>query len=178
MNIRSTNLSAAWRTRIKSNMRPGSAFDKPKPARAKRGTGRRAQSKRAMLARMRWEAEQAKLPGVFVPMRVMNEANVRGHWSEKSTRAKQARDGTHIMLMIADDAIPPSLPATILLTRYGPKEMDDDGNVRALKAVRDGVADYFGVDDARGHGLTFEYAQVKVPHRWYGVRIERKDGDK
>lgn len=45
MNIRSINLSDVWRTRIKTNMRPGSAFDKPKPARAKRGTGRRAKEK-------------------------------------------------------------------------------------------------------------------------------------
>jgi hypothetical protein len=36
----------------------------------------------------------------------------------------------------------------VVLTRISPNPFDDDNNAAALKSVRDGVADFWGIDDA------------------------------
>lgn len=57
---------------------------------------------------------------------------------------------------------------TITLTRLAPRSLDTDNLQRALKAIRDGVADALGVDDGDAR-LRWRYAQEQA--RDYGVRI-------
>lgn len=80
-----------------------------------------------------------------LPIKVVSEANMRGHWAAKANRAKRQRKAAWAYLL-ADNA-PRTLPATITLTRIAPRMLDDDNLAGAFKAVRDGVADYFQVDD-------------------------------
>lgn len=51
----------------------------------------------------------------------------------------------------------------VRLTRVAPgaKPLDDDNNVGALKAIRDGLADRLGIDDGNIQRIRFEYAQAK-----------------
>ncbi len=62
------------------------------------------------------------------------------------------------------------LPALVTLTRLSVGTMDDDGVVGALKAVRDGVADALGIDDADPR-VTWRYDQKKVKRGEWGVLI-------
>jgi hypothetical protein len=131
-----------------------------------------------------WLTEQQHGPGVFLPLRCLNESNRRGRGDDrwaKAKRAKEQRNAANIAMRCARHpgymVTRRDLPAAITLTRYGPRRMDDDGNQRALKAVRDGVADAFGTNDGPDGGLTFEYRQEVA--NFYGCRIEvaaRKDG--
>jgi hypothetical protein len=156
------NLTPAQRARCITSMRPGSA---PEPIAVK--TRRRPRGSGDHSQRKAWERQMYQLPGVFLPIRCLNEANRRDHWTEKAKRAKEQR-GVVAMAVWRRGRM--SLPAAVVLIRYGPRVLDMDGLVRSLKAVRDGVADAFGVDDREGCGLSFGYRQEKS--RWYGVRIE------
>lgn len=53
-----------------------------------------------------------------------------------------------------------------------PRELDDDGNVTSLKAVRDGVADALGMKSDRDPRVTWRYAQRKGAVREYAVEIK------
>lgn len=67
----------------------------------------------------------------------------------------------------------PGVPCTVLLTRVAPSAgMDDDGVVGALKAVRDAIADWLGVDDRHTDQVHYAYAQRRGP---WGVEIEFKE---
>jgi hypothetical protein len=63
------------------------------------------------------------------------------------------------------------LPATVVLTRVAPRKLDGDNLQSGFKAVRDGVADWLGVDD--GNGLVdWQYAQRSAGAKVYKVEIE------
>lgn len=62
----------------------------------------------------------------------------------------------------------PSLPATATLTRIGPKPLDPDNLAASFKAVQDGIAQFFGVDDG-SDAWTWVYAQEKGA---YGLKVE------
>jgi hypothetical protein len=106
-------------------------------------------------------------PGVMLPIRTHNTMNGSGgnRWG-KSRDRKRIRATTKLMCR---GKFPLARPAVVTLTRYSPCEMDDDGLASALKAVRDGVADAFGCDDARKSGLKFVYEQAKA--KGHGVRV-------
>jgi len=63
------------------------------------------------------------------------------------------------------------LPAVVTLVRQSSGTLDDDNLRGALKGIRDGVADAFGVPD-NDPGLCWEYGQERAPRGVYGVRIE------
>ena len=52
--------------------------------------------------------------------------------------------------------LPP--PCVITITRIGPRKLDSDNLAGSAKHVRDGVADWLGIDDG-DERLTWEYAQ-------------------
>jgi hypothetical protein len=171
------NLPANLRTRARSAMRPGDVT-KPiptKPPRRKRGTGDHAQRKA-------WELEQMRQPGLFLPMRTVSEANNRDNRWTKAKRTKEQRAVTAAMVLrwltrLTANAVYGGIgfPVIVTLTRYGPKRLDDDNLARAMKPVRDGVADAFCVDDG-DERYEWRYRQERA--KWYGVRIEietRKD---
>lgn len=107
------------------------------------------------------------LPGVFVPLRTVSEANAHEHWRVRQRRAKRQRNAATLFVRVGYDRL--TLPATIRLTRYGKGQLDDDNLAGSFKHIRDGIADAFGVDD-RDKRYTWVYRQERS--KFYGVRIE------
>jgi hypothetical protein len=100
-------------------------------------------------------------------IKAVSVANMRLHWAAKAKMAKAHRNAARLALEgVAPE--PPELPLTIVLTRLGPRTLDSDNLASALKAVRDGVADWIGVDDGSAQ-LDWQYEQRKGP---YSVEIE------
>jgi hypothetical protein len=104
----------------------------------------------------------------IVPVRTVSEANRRDHWAKKAKRAKEQRlfTGAHLRLWCDK----PALPCTIVLTRISSRALDDDNLRGALKAVRDSIAEWLGVDDGPTGPITWEYAQERG--KGFGVRID------
>ena len=59
----------------------------------------------------------------------------------------------------------------VTLTRIAPRALDDDNLRGALKACRDGVADWLAIDD-RDPRVRWEYAQRKGKPGQYAVAVE------
>lgn len=136
---------------------------KAKPARKRPGTGDLSLWKA-------WIAEMSREHGHFFPSRTVSEVNTREHWTKRAARAKSLRDMAYICTW-KDALAKPHASAIVLLTRYGPRTLDDDNLRSALKPIRDGVADAFKIDDG-SEFYTWQYAQVKTKRGQYGVRIE------
>jgi hypothetical protein len=109
-----------------------------------------------------------------IPLRVRS-LNEREHPLLKAKRIAQERGATRLACnaTCAPFRERPPERLTITLTRLGPKLMDSDNNVGALKHVRDGVADALSFDDGDPR-LHWVYLQERG--RWgvgrWGVRIE------
>lgn len=103
---------------------------------------------------------------IVVPVRTHNSANSLTHWRVTSRRRKQVREMVEMYLRMYDPL--PKLPVKVSMTRCGPRKMDFDGMVNALKSVRDQVADHYGVDDG-DEQFDFQYAQRK--QKEYAVEI-------
>ena len=132
----------------------------PKPAASLFGTEERG-PRRPLAAPVRVE----------IPLRTVSESNTRGHWSARAKRSKNARGLAQIVLRSALGVRPIDLPLTVRITRISPRGLDDDNLRGALKAVRDGIADYLAIDD-RSPLVTWDYAQERGPKRTHLVRIE------
>jgi hypothetical protein len=111
----------------------------------------------------------------ILPIQVQSEANTRGHWRAKAARAKCQRTATAACLraMMARHGGSPKPPLVVHMVRLiGPRgrKMDDDNLRGAFKAVRDGVADWLGVDDGLADLVRYtEPTQEK--HGGHAVRI-------
>ena len=100
-------------------------------------------------------------------VKAVSIANMRLHWAVKAKLAKAHRSAARVGLeTVAPE--PPALPLTVILTRCGPRTLDTDNLSSALKAVRDGVADWLGVDDGSAQ-LDWQYQQRKGA---YAVEVE------
>jgi hypothetical protein len=111
---------------------------------------------------------------LYVPVRTYNLTNARTHWRVRSKRVREQREAVTYVLLGADwSALPkptPETPWAVRLVRLGPREMDDDGVVSAMKATRDAVAAFIGVDDRDRKRVRYWYDQEKSKD--VGVRIE------
>ena len=63
-----------------------------------------------------------------------------------------------------------SEPLLVTLTRESAGILDDDNLRGAIKAIRDGVADWLGVPD-NDPRVTWAYAQRTVPRKQYAVEV-------
>ena len=103
---------------------------------------------------------------IFIPIRTGRGLNAREAWQSRARRVKAERQAVAWLLR----GKKPVLPCTVRLTRCAPSNgMDDDGVVGALKAVRDQVAEWLGVDDKDSARVRYVYAQCRAA---WGVRIE------
>jgi hypothetical protein len=112
---------------------------------------------------------------VFLPLKLVSEANARDGWRAKAKRAHEQRRVTHmatraqILVRTGGDASQfGRCPLTVTITRLGRRELDSDNLARACKAVRDGVSDALGVTD-NDPRITWRPEQLKG--RAYGVEI-------
>lgn len=92
-----------------------------------------------------------------LPLRIVSVANLREHWHTRAARSKLHRTTTAALLRAHK---PPPLPITVVLTRVAARSLDSDNLASAFKAVRDGVADWLGVND-NDPRVTWEYGQRK-----------------
>lgn len=70
---------------------------------------------------------------------------------------------------------PPANRITVTLIRISAGELDSDAALGgSMKAVRDGVADWLGLDD-RDHRVEWLYGQQCCQRKQHGVRIEIED---
>lgn len=113
----------------------------------------------------------------LIPLKTVSVLNTSEHWAKRAKRTKHHRQTTAAMLSTygrACDLYRGAFPIrfTITLTRLGGRTLDDDNLRAALKACRDGVADWLGIDDGDKR-LRFVYGQEpkqrKLPP---GVRVE------
>jgi hypothetical protein len=100
-------------------------------------------------------------------VRTVSESNGREHWA---TKAKRVRAQRLAAALTAQAILLQPLPVVVTLVRVAPRMLDDDNLRGALKAVRDGVADAFKVDD-RDRRITWRYGQRRGTARMYGVEI-------
>lgn len=117
-----------------------------------------------------------------------SEANMRfasrAGMMAKSDRVKRQRAAVRDVLR-SRQASPPMLQLVhtgmatpnrirVTLTRIAPAELDDDNLRPALKAVRDEVATWIGVDDRHG-AVAWSYEQERGAAHVYRVRIRVED---
>jgi len=112
---------------------------------------------------------------IFVPVRTYNELNAtRFHWRKRSQQRNAVKEAVTYALIghrWLDVPKPTVLaPWLVRLVRLGPREMDDDGVVSALKSVRDAFAKFVNVNDKHKHIVRYSYDQERS--REFGVRIE------
>jgi hypothetical protein len=108
-------------------------------------------------------SEEQNSTWVRLPLRTNNGLNAREHWAARSQRVKKERT-------MAWQLVPRIvLPCEITLVRISPGTLDDDNLRGALKGVRDGIADKFGIDD-RDPRVTWVYRQER--EKGYAVRVE------
>jgi hypothetical protein len=105
-----------------------------------------------------------------LPIRTQSEANLREHWAVRKKRAKSQR-GTTAAACQAQLGTPPAPPMRVTLTRIAPCRLDDDNLAISFKHVRDGIADWLGIND-RDQRIEWRYAQQKGAPKTYAVRLE------
>lgn len=105
---------------------------------------------------------------VSIPIRTVSELNRRDHHQVVAARRKQQR-ATTIIFVSRHPRV--CMPASVRLVRTGGKRLDEGDNLSsALKSIRDGIADVYGVDD--GSPLwTWKYDQ-EIGKGPLGVRVE------
>lgn len=108
---------------------------------------------------------------LLIPIRTASPLNARdASWRVRHRRVKAERASVAWALH-AEKPEKPALPCVIRLTRLAPSQGLDDDNLRgALKAVRDQLAEWIGVDDRHSDVVRYDYAQVRAKE--WGVRVE------
>lgn len=98
---------------------------------------------------------------VRLGLRIVSEANQRGHWAKKAARAKLHRTCAAAALYgTCIRGAPVKPPVIITLTRIAPRQLDSDNLAGGFKAARDGIADWLHIDDG-DERLTWRYEQRK-----------------
>lgn len=106
----------------------------------------------------------------FVPVKTKNPLNTREHYRVVAKRATQEKWLTKLRAPKRPADL--KLPCVVVLTRLSQRTMDShDGLRAATKHVADGVAEWVGVDDREGDGLTFKYEQEKCKKGEFGVHV-------
>jgi hypothetical protein len=104
---------------------------------------------------------------IEIPIRTVPGMNAREHFRVRAKRVKAERQAVAWSLIGKDK---PATPLVVLLTRCAPSNgLDDDNLAGSLKAVRDEIARWLGVDDKDRATVRYVYAQTRAP---WGVRIE------
>ncbi len=106
---------------------------------------------------------------VTIPMRLVSLTNQREHWAVKARRAKSQRMTTRFIIDHGPEMLATGM-FLVTLTRVAPRELDDDNLRAACKSVRDGVADWLGIDDGDTR-IEWRYEQAKGKPKEHAVRI-------
>jgi hypothetical protein len=109
------------------------------------------------------------------PLRVISEPNARGHWQKRHKRSSNQHNVVgwelaKIRPMVATFTKRP--PVLVTLTLQTAQELDGDNLQAGLKAVRDEVAKFLGLDDADPR-VRWAYGQEPAEARGVRIRFER-----
>ena len=103
--------------------------------------------------------------------------NLREHWRTRAKRAKEQRlmgrlmaSGSMRLFFLQSEGL-----LFIRFVRVAPRPLDDDNCAFAFKAVRDGVADAFGVSDNHPR-IHWEYAQERGKPSQIRIECEIREG--
>lgn len=96
------------------------------------------------------------------PIPTISEANTKEHWGIRASRVKTQRNSACYLCRIKFGRInlPENFKLRIYLSRLSLRKLDDDNLTSAFKAVRDGIADYLGIDDGDDR-ISWNYSQGK-----------------
>lgn len=105
---------------------------------------------------------------ILVPIRTAPGQNAREQHFAKARRVRMEKQAVGWSLIGTQK---PPLPCSVRLTRCSPSHvpLDDDNLSGALKAARDAIAAWLGVDDGDRSMVQYVYAQKRAP---WGVTIE------
>ena len=92
--------------------------------------------------------------------------NAREHWS--AIAKKRAREH-QVVTDALRGIVPPAGPWRVVITRVGPRVLDDDNRTASAKGCRDAVAAWLGVDDG-SEGVRWEVRGEVA--RGYAVRVQ------
>jgi hypothetical protein len=97
---------------------------------------------------------------IELPLETISELNAREHWRAKANRVKKQRQDAHMLCLISGKGfvVPKNATLDIMLTRLAPRKLDSDNLASAFKAIRDGIADWLGINDGSDR-ITWTYAQ-------------------
>ena len=112
----------------------------------------------------------ASILTVELPMRLPVIANSRMHPIAKWRLGKRQANAVEreLRIQLGRQSLPP-LPATVTLTKLGPRAVDDDNLVSCWKPIRDRIAKMYGIDDGDAR-WTWAYRQERA--RAGSVRVE------
>lgn len=116
-----------------------------------------------------------------IPVETISEANAKGrqkHWAVKNRRVKGQRGMAYATCLKylgckpKDAPLPGDFAITLTRIMVGRQRPYDGDNLQnALKAVRDGIAEYLGIDDGSDR-LAWRYGQEKGDGVRGWVRVE------
>lgn len=106
------------------------------------------------------------IPGI----QLSSTLNARQHWRTRAASAKRQRGIARLCL---SSYARPTGPVVVTITRVAPRALDSDNLAGACKSIRDGVADWLGVDDgaAERAGLVAWQCAQETQAKFYAVRI-------
>jgi hypothetical protein len=114
--------------------------------------------------------ERGMTAPISFPLRTVAGLNAREHWRARARRVKAEREAAAWAL---HGASRPPLPLLVRLWRIAPSNgLDDDNLAGALKAVRDEVAVFLGVDDRDRRAVRYVYEQRRGARGEWAVGIE------
>ncbi len=105
-------------------------------------------------------------------LHTVSEANARDHHHVKARRVQVQRQTTWAQLAASERNPDCYQRPRVVLTRVAARLLDDDNLRSALKAVRDAVAGWLGLDDGPRSPITWSYRQETTKSPLWSVRIE------
>jgi hypothetical protein len=103
---------------------------------------------------------------VEFPLRTVS-VNHREHHFARASRVRSQHEAVRCAL---GPLGVPHPPLDVFLTRIASKRLDDDNLAGSFKAIRDAIAKWLRVDDARRDLVAYHYAQeLRAPGHWQRV---------
>ena len=99
---------------------------------------------------------------ILLPIRLYSEANEHTHWRVKSKRVKDQKAWVALALKSKARSGKHLLPATVIITRYGPKMLDTDNLAGSGKAIRDAIAAWLSCGDSPADPVVWIYQQDPI----------------